>query len=270
MMAAALQPVMAAARPDLEPDLICEACGRKKTRTVSFLGRTVVVACECDCDREKELERRKAQERTEAALRINRMRSVGFPDVEMARLTFAQDDGKTPQMTRIAKNYAANFRQALADGKGLVFYGSVGSGKTFAAAAIVNELIDQGFPCLMTNVSRLVNMASVAEEGRQAFYDRLNEYSLLVIDDFLSEWNTEYMVEQTLQIIDARYRARLPLIITTNLSGEQLKGGTNAIDRERIYSRLAEMCVLVNSDGYDRRREISKQTIQKYGRILTS
>lgn len=60
-------------------------------------------------------------------------------------------------------------------------------------------------------------------DGKQAYLDSLNQYALLALDDLGAERNTEYMNEIVYGIIDSRYRAGLPMIITSNLSADELK-----------------------------------------------
>ena len=91
-------------------------------------------------------------------------------------------------------------------------------------------------------------------DGKQEYIDGLNQFDLLVIDDLASERDTEYMGEIVQNIIDSRYRSNLPLIITTNLTSDELKH-PSTIRKERIYSRLFEMCVPVEVKGSDRRKE---------------
>ena len=136
-----------------------------------------------------------------------------------------------------------------------MLYGNVGTGKTFIAACIANELIDECIPCIVTNFSRIVNQLSGTWEGKQEYIDSLNSYSLLVIDDFAMERSTEYVNEIVYNVIDSRYRAGFPLIVTTNLSMGQFKNPED-INKQRIYSRINEMCYAVQVSGSDRRADI--------------
>jgi DNA replication protein DnaC len=74
---------------------------------------------------------------------------------------------------------------------------------------------------------------------------------LLVIDDLGAEKGTEWVVEQLYRIVDYRYRMCLPLVVTTNLSGREIR------DRfgDRILSRLVEACTAVKLTGDDKRSE---------------
>ena len=94
-------------------------------------------------------------------------------------------------------------------------------------------------------------------DGKQEFIDSLNKYTLLIIDDLGAERKTEYMVEHVFNIIDSRYRSGLPMIITTNLTADELKK-PQAIEYSRIYDRVLERCHPVKVEGVSRRRESLK------------
>lgn len=138
-------------------------------------------------------------------------------------------------------------------GKGLLFFGTVGTGKTFHAACIANALIDKGYPCLVTNFARLVNTLQGMYEGKQQYIDSLNKFDLLVLDDLAAERDTDYMNEIVQNIVDSRYRAGLPTIVTTNLTADELKNPAD-IRKARTYSRLLEMTFPVEVKGADRRK----------------
>lgn len=229
---------------DNEGFVCCGNCKDRKELLINVLGETRKVPRLCACER-VELNRAKARaEEEERKRKIERNRKLAFPDPEMMNLTFGNDDGSNPKLTRIAKNYCNNFDKMLDDGKGLLLYGEVGTGKTFIAACIANTLINWGYKCLVTNFARLVNTIQGLRDDKQEYIDSLSEFHLLVIDDLAAERDTEYMQEIVTNIIDARYRSRRPLIVTTNLTAAELKDPSE-VRKQRIYSRLFEMCVPV-------------------------
>lgn len=233
--------------------LYCGKCHtRKQTRVTMPGGRVITPMCLCKCEKEKYEKDKADYERRERIAQIERYRSAGFPDKELRKYRFSADDGGNEGATKVAKNYVKHFKEFKKAGKGLMLYGDVGTGKTFLAACIANELIDECVPCIVTNFSRIVNKLSGTWEGKQEYIDSLNRFSLLVIDDFAMERNTEYVNEIVYNVIDSRYRSGLPLIVTTNLSMEQFKN-TEDINKKRIYSRIGEMCFPVKVEGKDRR-----------------
>lgn len=247
--------------------LYCGKCHTKKQTRVEIFGNVRTPYCLCKCEvakQEAEEERRRQREREE---RIKDMRRVGFPDDEMKNWTFERDDGENEKITDVARNYVKNFKTMREHGKGLLFYGTVGTGKTFTAVCIANALIDKGIPCLVTNFARLINTISGMYDGKQEYIDGLSRFDLLVIDDLATEADTEYRNEIIFNVIDSRYRAGLPFIITTNLTAEELKKSAD-IKKQRIYSRLFERCIPLEVKGVDRRREKLKDDYKEFADIL--
>lgn len=237
--------------------LMCGKCHTPKQVRIEVFGELRTPMCLCQCAKahlEAEAEERQRQERME---RIRGLRKMGFSDADMQGWTFANDDNSNKRVSEIARRYAENFREMKDRGKGLLLYGTVGTGKTFAAACIANALIDKGVPALVTNFARLTNTIGGMYEGKQQYIDGLSRFDLLVIDDLASERDTEYMNEIVFQIIDSRYRSGLPLIVTTNLTAEEIKHPAE-VKRQRIFSRLLEMCIPVEVKGADRRKEALK------------
>lgn len=247
--------------------LFCGKCRTQKQTRINFMGRERTPFCLCKCASERlereEAERRK-QERKE---RIERRRKEAFPDADLINCTFENSvDANETGMT-VARNYVDKFPEFLQAGRGLIFFGTVGTGKTYLAACIANALIDKGYTALVTNFSRIVNTMQGMYEGKQEYLDSLNEYDLLVLDDFAAERDTEYMNEMVYNILDNRLRSGLPLILTTNLTASELKE-PNGITRQRLHSRIYEMCFPVEIVGKDRRRKDLSQNYQKYKEML--
>ena len=208
-----------------------------------------------------------ALKKREQIARIEELRRSGFPDSEMKSFTFCKDDGANPKLSTVCKRYVDNFEEMKAKHKGLLLFGDVGTGKTFLGACIANALIDKGYGCMVTSFSRISNTLSGTFEGKQDYIDKLNKFDLLVIDDLASERDTEYMNEIVMTIIDSRYRIGKPLIITTNLTSEELKNPAD-IKKQRVYSRLLELCIPVEVKGADRRKKKLMSDFAEFNEIL--
>lgn len=234
--------------------LHCGRCRTPKQCRVELFGEIRFPMCLCKCEKDKRDREEADFKRREKLQEIQRLRSVGFPDREMQQWQFANDDGSNERITTICKRYVEHFPEMRAKGKGLLLFGPVGTGKTYMAACIANALIDLGYPCMVTNFARLTNTLSGMRDGKQEYIDSLDKFTLLVIDDLASERDTEFMGEIIFNIIDSRYRSGLPLIITTNLTAEELKKPAD-VRKQRIYSRLFEMCFVVEVKGRDRRKQ---------------
>ena len=236
--------------------LHCSKCHHKTETLIKhpFTGEERKVRCVCKCRTEMdEFKDRQKQEELE------RKKRICFAESNMFNWTFENDDGKNEKISNAMKNYVKNFTEFKKDGKGLLLYGTVGTGKTYFAACIANALIDEGYSVLMTNFARLTNSIQGTFEGKNEFIDSLQRYTLLIIDDLGAERKSDFMQEQVFAIIDARYRSSLPMIITSNLTAEEIKK-PQEVGYSRIYDRILERCFPVAVTGESRRRQEVKDS----------
>ena len=244
----------------------CGKCHTKKQTEIVLPWGTKRPMCLCKCESERIKREDAERKRREFAAMIEKNRRAGFADYQMSKWTFANDDGQNQKLTAAMQRYVANFADMERRGKGLLLYGSCGTGKTYAACEVANALIDKGITALVTNFSRLINDLQGNFE-RQAYIDSLSYYRLLVIDDLGVERNTEYAKEQVYNIIDGRYRAGLPMIITTNLSMDKMSKPDD-MDNLRIYDRILERCFPIKVDGGSRRKKAIMQDYESIKNML--
>lgn len=244
----------------------CGKCNTRKQTAITMFGDVKVVPCICECKAAKIKAEEEARKQREFFERVMRMRKMGFPEKAMQEWTFENDDGSNPKLTNAMKNFVEHFQTFREEGKGLLLFGTVGTGKTYLAACVANELISKGIPCLVTNFARIASELQGTFE-KQQYIDNLNSFPLLVIDDLSAERKTEYMQEIVFNVIDARYRAKLPIIVTTNLTREELLNPAD-LTYQRIFSRLFEMCTPIEVAGKDRRQKVLRDDIGKMKNLL--
>ena len=227
-----------------EDNLICcSKCHTPRQKRINTMGKTMEPRCMCTCqtaDHEKREQERKHREFLDM---VERNRSVGIPDPELRKHTFENDLGYNPKQIAMAKQYVQHWEEFLNTSTGLLLWGNVGTGKSCIAGCIANALLDKGVPVIMTNFARLLNKLTDMYSGdRNAYIDSFKKYPLMIIDDLGVERNSEFAREQVFSVIDSRYRSQLPMIVTTNLSLEELKYTTD-LSRTRIYGRVLERCL---------------------------
>ena len=221
--------------------LICGQCHTPKQCRIHPFGRERLVSCLCQCGQEKRDADEAAQKEQERLERIGRLKANALQNKAFHAYAFAADDGHNPAL-RYAHNYAEHWQEFYQRGQGLLLWGGVGTGKTFAAACIANALVEQCVPVLMTNFARILNsLSGLYSEDKNTYLASFNQFSLLIIDDLGIERNSEYALEQVYNVVDSRYVSRLPFIITTNLSITELKNPRD-LAHARIYDRVLERC----------------------------
>lgn len=243
--------------------LFCSVCRTPKQCRVNMLGQPAVVPCICQCEKERLEKEKKRQEAEELQRRIQRLKANGVQEKHLLDWRF--DVAENTRDIQRARKYVENWQKVKAENLGLLLWGSVGTGKSFIAACIANALLEQSVPVLMTNFSKILNqMGGMYSDERYQYIASFSHYLLLIIDDLGIERNTEYALEQVYAVIDERYKAGLPVIITTNLTMEELRQPED-VAHARIYSRVLEMCTPVQVTGEDRRQKIGsrKQTVVK-------
>ena len=223
--------------------ICCSKCRTPRQKRIEVAGKRMEPRCMCTCqtaDHEKREQERKHREFLDM---VERNRSVGLPDPELRKHTFENDLGYNPKQIAIAQQYVQHWEEFLASSTGLLLWGNVGTGKSFIAGCIANALLDKGVPVIMTNFARLLNKLTDMYSGdRNAYIDSFKKYPLMIIDDLGMERNSEFAREQVFSVIDSRYRSQLPMIVTTNLSLEELKDTTD-LSKARIYGRVLERCL---------------------------
>ena len=221
---------------------------------------------ECDCQKAQRLEREAAEQRRKHLDTVEDLKRRGFTNPTMQEWTFANDNGKCPQM-EIAHFYVEHWEIMREENIGYLLWGKVGTGKSYFAGCIANALMEQEVTVRMTNFSAILNDLTASFEGRNEYIERLCRFPLLIIDDFGMERGTEYGLEQVYNVIDSRYRSRKPLIVTTNLTLDSLQ---NPLDtaHARIYDRLLEMCAPILFTGENFRRETAQAKLNRLKELM--
>lgn len=247
--------------------LYCGKCHTPKEARIDGMGLVPVM---CKCVESEQEERDSAQKAAQFRADMNaRWDADGICDRTFLSCSFSMDDGKTDRkIVDLCMKYVERWEVMQAENLGILFYGSVGTGKTYLMNCIAHAVYDRQIPVCVTSLPRFLNQIWGNSE-RQALIDRIAAYPLLCIDDFGVEHHSEYKDELIFGLLDARAKRALPLIVTTNLTLDELKDLNAPQNLRRFYDRITEMCpVPLRLAGVSRRASIAEAKTKRAREML--
>lgn len=237
-----------------QPTRACPHCGRAldPVYAPAFMGspRSVVGWRPCRCEGAlREREEREERERERKAAE----------EAERRRRAYARA-GIRPRFADAEHPLASRILDGAGRGRGAYVHGPVGTGKTHLASAAARMAVDSGMRV------RVTDMAGVASLVRGSFGSRGGEddslrpllaCDLLVVDDLGKEPPTDWALSQAFRVVNGRYEAALPIVVTSQYGLRELGGRLSRngdVDTAlAIVSRLAGMCDRYQTGGPDRR-----------------
>ena len=152
---------------------------------------------------------------------------------------------------------AKEFTRTFADSyRNMLFYGSVGCGKSFMSSCIAKDLMDRGIPVTYVSATRLFDILNSHafgrhSEGLEAQYEVLFSCPLLIIDDLGTEIGSSAVSSEFFSVLNERDLRSLSTIISTNYSLAELKERYS----DRSFSRLLGNYDIFRFSGEDIRRK---------------
>lgn len=253
---------------ELDGILYCGKCNTEKQVIVPWPNGTErKVGCLCKCGELARDERYRQEKAEQEKIRINALRVNGIQDRRLRDCTFS--DARPLPMIERAKRYADKWPQMRADNIGLLMWGDTGNGKTYTAACIANALIEQGIPVLITGFNEILSaITGMFADDRVSYINSLQEFPLLVLDDLGAERQSQFALETVYTVIDNRYKAKLPIIVTTNIPIAELKNAPD-MNYQRIYDRILEMCVPLHFTGESLRKAAAVEKLERARQLLS-
>ncbi|MBR8823253.1 Chromosomal replication initiator protein DnaA [Fusobacterium necrophorum] len=241
----------------------CKVCHeRKDGKPIQMLNKPMIFKMACRCDRDREVKEKEREKQME----IERLKRNCFNSIIQWAYTFENYQGEENQSLIIAKNFVKDYEEMKKENIGLLFYGSVGSGKTYLACSIANALIEQyQISVKIRNFAQIINelQKSSFDFDKNAYIESLVNTSVLILDDLGIERDTSYAKEQVYNIVNNRYLKQKPTIFTTNLSYDTIQNCKDSVEYQRIYSRIIEMCIPVMVVGEDFRKIIQRDKLNR-------
>lgn len=223
----------------LEPVYTCRDC--KDTGYITAENGT---KAKCHCFRKQELSILYAQSNIQQMIERENFSTLSYEYYQGEDLQHFQS------AVSISQKFVQNFKQ---DYHNLFFYGTVGTGKSFLSGCIAKELLQTGFSVIYFSASGLFDTLaqytfdSKAKEALQIFYEDLYGCELLIIDDLGTEVTNSFVTSQLFSCLNERALRRKSIIISTNLSLEELRDRYS----DRIFSRITtgfDLCKLTGPD----------------------
>ena len=214
--------------------------------------------------REREEAERREYERMSY---MTMLRSEAFRDMPAAGWRFESAAVTTPQLAK-ARGYVQHWDEFKKAGIGLLLFGDVGTGKSYAAGCIANALIDRLESVLFVRMSDVVNrMQGNFGADRDHYMKSLMRPDLLILDDLGAERNTSFGKERVFDVVDKRLLSGKPMIVTTNIQLSVMKQAVDLDDR-RIFDRILEVCVPIMFDGDSFRKSTAADNLKTAARLL--
>lgn len=261
----------------------CKYCGKTLYyECIVLMGQAMIWNLEkprCDCekavafwkgwDAKQEKIKKEKELAEEQELRKQKIESIlGKSGIKKRYLSRTIDSfsvtAENKKSFEVATDYIKNFREYFTQGKGLYLEGPYGTGKTHLAIAIALAIINTGVPVICkTSIDILGDIKRCYERNSEVTEEEVLEayktVDLLIIDDLGKEQVTEWSVPVLYSILNERYEALLPTIITTNYNttalAEKLSAKGDAETATAIISRFVESSKRVTMSWADYRRK---------------
>lgn len=261
----------------------CKYCGKTLYyECVVLMGQAMIWNLEkprCDCekavafwkgwDAKQEKIKKEKELAEEQELRKQKIESIlGKSGIKKRYLSRTIDSfsvtAENKRSFEVATDYIKNFREYFTQGKGLYLEGPCGTGKTHLAIAIALAIINTGVPVICkTSIDILGDIKRCYERNSEVTEEEVLEayktVDLLIIDDLGKEQVTEWSVPVLYSILNERYEALLPTIITTNYNttalAEKLSAKGDTETAAAIISRFVESLKRVTMSWADYRRK---------------
>lgn len=199
------------------------------------------VARPCPCMQQRKLENRFRHARISRDLLKCRFEQFKFDYYGAANPNDENHLGSARKALQAGREFVNNYR-INSYGLGLLLTGPVGSGKTFLAASIANELIESGNQVLFLVVPDLLDELKATYNKRTDLteldlLDTARTIPILILDDLGAHNYTDWVKNRIYSIINFRMNEQLPTVITTNLTLEEMDEYLG----DRTTSRLLQM-----------------------------
>lgn len=142
-------------------------------------------------------------------------------------------------------DYIDNLTLYKQDGKGIIFNGPVGRGKSLSAMKLLMKIVDKGYTGYFTTIKEFLEIIKKSwdDEDYKKLLDKIYNADFVVFDDLGTELHkTDWTITEIDSFFRHRYYKKLVTIMTTNSKFEQLE----AKYAQRIISLFQERSLVVS------------------------
>jgi len=250
----------------------CEHCGTfipRHRAQIPELNIDSWVQPVCKCVTELETKRIREFEQFEKQQAIRKLFSISNLGEKFAQATL--ENFKHREGTELVFKATKQFIEEFPNWKqeALLIWGTYGNGKTHLGASVTNALNEKGYIVVFQSVPELLRrirstFGKGQKESEHQIMKALLECDLLVLDDIGAEKLTDWVQETMFDIIDGRYRRKLPTFCTSNLKPVELADQIGV----RSYDRLVETSLIVENKATSYRRELAKNRMKEFEESL--
>lgn len=223
----------------LEPVYTCKDC-----EDTGYVTAPDGTKKKCSCFRNREISILYSQSNIQELIANENFATLSYEYYQ------GQDLQRFEAAVALSKDFVKNFSL---DYRNILFYGTVGTGKSFLSGCIAKELLDAGHSVIYFSASGLFELLArysfnhKEKETLQDFCDDLYSCDLLIIDDLGTEVTNSFVASQLFACLNERMLCRKAMIISSNLSLEELRDRYS----DRIFSRITSGFSLCKITGQD-------------------
>jgi DNA replication protein DnaC len=223
----------------LEPIYDCQDC-----KDTGYITASDGIKTKCHCLRRQELSILYEQSHIQNMISHENFSTLSYDYYQ------GEDLERFKGAVKISKDFIEKFKQ---DYHNILFYGTVGTGKSFLSGCIASELLKDGVSVIYFSAAGLFESLArytfdtKEKEALSAFYQDLYNCELLIIDDLGTEITNTFVASQLFSCLNERNLRSRSTIISTNLSLEEMRDRYS----DRVFSRITSSYTICKLTGKD-------------------